>query len=179
MSSGEVYAAPAGDCARNAPAPASGLDLPSVDQVLQSLPQISTSLLSRDAGTIDSDEQKKMFLSLKNIIENSQGTAADGSSLDLKEFHASLEQADADARRGRNLETLRSVHTTINRLWSCNSQYLAQAAEVLANGSRDREFRTIPLFTSLLTALSIMAYSIWPVRYLEVLLGNCFIKGRA
>ena len=177
MSSGEVYTAPAGDSARNAPALASGFDLPSVDQVLQSLPQISTSLLSRDAETIDSDEQKKMFLSLKSVIENAEGTAEAGSSFDLKELHASLEQADADARRGRNLETLQSVHTTIQRLWSCNSEYLVQAAEILANGSRDRQFRTIPLVTSLLTSLSIMAYSIWPVRYPEVLLGDRLIKG--
>ncbi|KAJ5300585.1 Ran exchange factor Prp20/Pim1 [Penicillium atrosanguineum] len=143
MSSGEVYTAPAGESAGHVPAPVSGLELPSVDQVIQGLPQISTSLPSRDTETIESDEQKKMLLSLKSIIENAEGIAEAGSSFDLKELHASLEQADADARRcKRNLETLQSVHTTIQRLWSCNSGYLAQAAEILANGSRDPSWRT-------------------------------------
>lgn len=142
MSSGEIYTALAGDgSAIRAPVPASGIDLPSVDLVLQDLPQISTSLPSRDTETIDSEEQEMMFRSLKSIIERVEGTTEAAGSFDLKELHASLEQGDADARRGRrDLESLRSVRTIIDRLWSCNSPYLAQAAEVLANGSRDREF---------------------------------------
>ncbi|KAJ5681554.1 uncharacterized protein N7477_001494, partial [Penicillium maclennaniae] len=146
MSLGEVFIAPAGDSAGDAcdaPAPTSGLELPSVDQILQSLPHIPTWLPSRDTETINSDEQKKMFFSLKSIVETAEGATEAGSSFDLKELHASLEQADADARRGgRGLETLQSVLTTIRRLWSCNSEYLAQAAEVLANGSRDPSWRT-------------------------------------
>ena len=142
MSSGEIYTALAGDgSAIRAPAPASGLNLPSVDLVLQDLPQISTSLPSRDTETIEPEEQERMFRSLKSIIEHVEGTAEAAGSFDLKELHASLEQADADARRGRrDLESLQSVRTIIDHLWSCNSEYLAQAAEVLANGSRDREF---------------------------------------
>lgn len=142
MSSSEIYTAPAGDAsASHASAPVSGLELPTVEQILQDLPQISTSLPSRSEETIESEEQKKMFHSLKSIIEHAEGAPEPGGSFDLKELHASLGQADADARHGRrNLETLQSVRTIIDRLWSCNSDYLAQAADVLANGSRDREF---------------------------------------
>jgi hypothetical protein len=141
MSSGETSTAQPGDDSGNGPVSVTGLDLPSVDLVLQDLPHISTSLPSRDTETIESDEQVQIVAALKGIIENSEGAAEAGSSFDLKELHASLEQADADAPRGRRtLENLQSVRTIIDRLWSCNSDYLAQAAEILANGSRDREF---------------------------------------
>jgi hypothetical protein len=141
MSSGETFTAQTGDGSGKGPVPVTGLDLPSVDLVLQDLPHISTSLPSRDTETIESDEQVKMVAALKGIIENPEGAAEAGSSFDLKELHASLEQADADAPRGRRiLENLQSVRTIIDRLWSCSSDYLVQAAEILANGSRDREF---------------------------------------
>lgn len=122
------------------PSVSSELDLPSVDQVLSGLPDISSILPVQDA-TVDLKDQEAMFRALKNIIEHAEQTSEVGNSFDLKELHASLGQAEEEARLGRrDATTLESVHTTLVQLWSCNSTLMAQAAEILANGSRDRKF---------------------------------------
>ena len=119
----------------------SGLDLPSATQLLSEFPQGASSLPARGTETLDPEAQDKLFRSLKNIIENSEGTTATGNNFDLKELHASLEQADSEARHGRRgTESLDTVKTILYQLWAANSGLLVQAAEVLANGSLDREY---------------------------------------
>ncbi|KXG53895.1 Armadillo-like helical [Penicillium griseofulvum] len=114
------------------------LELPSVKQILSDLPEVSFSLPPRTA-TIDPEEQQEMFRGLQEIIEKAQDV---GNSFDLKELHASLEEADANEKRGRrDAETLQTVRATLQKLWDCNSEYLVQAAEVIANGSRDPSWR--------------------------------------
>lgn len=93
------------------------LDLPSIEQILSGFPEKSTSLPPQN----------------REIVSRT--------SFDLKRLHASLEQADADARQGaQDSQSLQSVHAILIQLWSCNSEFLTQAAELLANKSRDREF---------------------------------------
>lgn len=116
------------------------LDLPSVHQVLSGLPDISNILPVQDT-TVDPKDQEAMFRALKKTIEHVEQTSEVGNSFDLKELHASLGQAEEEARLGRrDAKTLESVYTTLIQLWSCNSSFMAQAAEILANGSRDRKF---------------------------------------
>lgn len=110
-------------------------------KLLSGLPEGSTSLKPRGTETLDSEDQDKIFHAVKNVIENSETTTGAGASFDLKELHASLEQADTDARHGRrDTESLDSVKTILYQLWACDSGLLAQASEILANASRDREF---------------------------------------
>lgn len=126
------------EAARQPSVPAATFDLPAVQHVLSELPESSSSLSDRGTETLSLEEQEKMFRALKNVIEGADAEA--GNAFDLKELHASLEQADADARRGRrDSESLQSVLKVINQLWASDSEFLAQAAEILANGSRDRE----------------------------------------
>ena len=113
-----------------------GFELPSTKNILPDLPEIS---LPPRTETIDPEVQQKMFRELRDIIEKAQEVDEARNSLDLKELHASLEEADANANRGqRDAGTLRSVSTTLKKLWACNSEYLVQATEIIANGSRDR-----------------------------------------
>ncbi|KAJ5180737.1 hypothetical protein N7492_003947 [Penicillium capsulatum] len=128
--------------ARDGPA-SSSLELPSVEKVLSELPEGSTSLSPRGAETLDSEDQSKMLRALKNAIENSEATTGTGNNFDLKELHASLEQADADARGRRRKESLDSAKAILDQLWNCNSDLLSQAAEILANNSRDPSWRTL------------------------------------
>lgn len=124
----------------NIPAPASTLDLPSVDKVLSDLPELESSLQPQGTAEVQSEEQENMFRALKQIIEQTGETSEVGAAFDLKELHASLEQAEGEARRGRrDAETLKGVLNTLHQLWSCNSRWMAQAAEILANGSRERK----------------------------------------
>ncbi|KAJ5708064.1 hypothetical protein N7488_007865 [Penicillium malachiteum] len=128
--------------AGQSPVPASVLDLPSVDKVLSGQPDILSSLQSRGTTETALEEQETMFCALKNIIENAGEPSVAGNNFDLKALHASLEQAEGEARLGkRDAKSLESVLDTLNQFWSCNSQFLTQAAEILANGSREQSWR--------------------------------------
>ena len=112
--------------------------LPPIKKILSDLPEVSSSLPPR-TETIDSEEQQEMFRGLREIIEKAQAVDEAGNRLDLKELHASLEEADANTKRGRrDADTLQSVNATLQKLWACNSDYLVQATEIIADGSRDR-----------------------------------------
>lgn len=114
------------------------LELPPTKKILSDLPEVSSSLPPR-TETIDSEDQQEMFHELRDIIEKAQEVDDAGNSFDLKELHASLEEADANAKRGRrDADTLRSVSATLQKLWASNSEYLVQATEIIADGSRDR-----------------------------------------
>ncbi|KAJ6015720.1 hypothetical protein N7540_010311 [Penicillium herquei] len=128
--------------ASQSPVPVSVLDLPSVDKVLSGQLDILSSLQSRDTTEIALEEQETMFRALKNIIENAGELSVVGNNFDLKALHASLEQAEGEARLGkRDAKFLESVLDTLHQLWSCNSQFMSQAAEILANGSREQSWR--------------------------------------
>lgn len=115
------------------------LELLPIKNILSDLPEISSSLPPRKE-IIDSEEQQDMFRELRDIIEKALEVDEAGNSFDLKELHASLEEADANTKRGRrDADTLQSVSATLQKLWACNSEYLVQAAEIIADGSRDRE----------------------------------------
>ena len=132
------------EAARQPSVPATSFDLPAVQHILSELPELSSSLSDRGTETLSLEEQEKMFCALKSVIESADAAEA-GNAFDLKELHASLEQTDADARRGRrDSESLQSVLNIINQLWASDSKFLAQAAEVLANGSRDCEPTMLP-----------------------------------
>jgi hypothetical protein len=111
-----------------------------MEDILSDLSGFSSSLPARGAEAFDSEEQQGMFHALRDIIEKAQESDEAGNNFDLQELHASLEESDATTRRGRrDAETLQSVIDTLNKLWTCNSEYLVQATEIIANGSRDRE----------------------------------------
>jgi hypothetical protein len=115
------------------------LELVPTEKILSDLPGTSSSLPPR-TETVALEEQRDMFQELRDIIEKAHQVDEAGNSFDLKELHASLEEANSNTRRGRrDAETLQSVSLTLQKLWACNSEYLVQATEIIANGSRDRE----------------------------------------
>lgn len=123
---------------------AAALELPSIEQILAELPELSNSISPRSSDTLSQEEQENMFRALKNILDNFNVSNESSQSFDLKELHSSLEQADEDARRGqRDVSPLQNVNTILYKLWAANSGLLIQAAEALANGSRDRKFPRI------------------------------------
>jgi hypothetical protein len=117
------------------------LKLPPIRDILSHLSgSSSSSLPAQGTEVVELEEQKIMFRALRDVIEKAQEVDEAGNNFDLKELHASLEEAEATTKRGRrDVETLQSVLDTLNKLWTCNSEYLVQATEIIANGSRDRE----------------------------------------
>lgn len=115
------------------------VELPSAREILADLPTTTSSSLTPRTETVQVEAQQEMFRALKNIIEEVRATDAE-KNFDLKDLQDSLEEADANSKGGhRDAETLTSVCDTLYRLWACKSEYLVQAAEIIANGSRDRE----------------------------------------
>ncbi|KAK2760313.1 hypothetical protein FQN54_002381 [Arachnomyces sp. PD_36] len=94
----------------------------------------------RGGQKLSPEEEEDMFRSLQNIFTQAE---EDEGSFNVQELLASLEQADEDARRGRkNLRALSGVRGILERLWSSGSEFMARAAETLANGSRDPSWRS-------------------------------------
>ncbi|KAL2000830.1 hypothetical protein VTN02DRAFT_2569 [Thermoascus thermophilus] len=80
-----------------------------------------------------------MFRSLQAVFR--EADAKEGN-FQVKELLASLDEADAGAKCGqRNLQALEGVRAILDRLWYSRSDYMARAAELLANGSRDQSWR--------------------------------------
>lgn len=115
------------------------INLPPVERVLANLTTTAPSLPTRGSENVPPEEQMSMLRSLHSLLRRT-GEEKEGKCFDLKELHASFDQADADARRERrDLNALENVRVILLRLWRCNSDNLLQAAEVLADGSRERE----------------------------------------
>lgn len=148
------------EAARQHSVQATTFDFPSVQQIFSELPESSSSLSDRGSETLSLGEQEKMFRALSLVIENAENAVETGNAFDLKELHASLEQADADSRRGRrDPESLQSVLKILNQLWASNSEFLPQAAEVLATGSRERELiLLLPSLTGMKTDRSLVSW---------------------
>lgn len=91
------------------------------------------------------EEQENLLRALQTTIENVQDTAEAGNGFEVKELHASLEQAADTRPNQRYLEVAQNVRNILDQLWSSNSVLLTQAAESLANASRDRKF-VLPVF---------------------------------
>lgn len=109
-----------------------GLDLPSIEKIISSFPEKPPSLPPRGKVTLSEQKQEQLLDALKKAIATFRGEADVGNGFDLKELHASLEQTDANYN-------LPSVPIILDQLWQCNSELLIDAAETLANESRDRE----------------------------------------
>lgn len=153
MASLNASNASAGDAAgqqSSTKSPAASLELPSIDQLLSDSPLSESESLPARNPTVNQDRED-MFRALKDMIDNFDFEANSNSNVDenesssiktfdLKALHSSLEKADADDRSGqRNVDPLQNVLDILFKLWSANSGLLSRAAEVLANGVRDRE----------------------------------------
>ena len=89
---------------------------PSVEQILSELTALPPCLSAGGTETLQAEEQENLFHSLQEISRNfREGDEA-------------------------SVEALKDARTILDRLWECNSDYLVQAANDLANGSRDCKF---------------------------------------
>ncbi|KAL1963275.1 hypothetical protein VTN77DRAFT_8498 [Rasamsonia byssochlamydoides] len=119
--------------------PSGELEFPAVKTILSALTDSAPSAPARGHLSLQPEEQDEMFRALQNVLLKADENEGN---FDVKELVSSLEQADADSQRGqRNLKALEGVSSTLDKLWQSRSQYMAQAAEALANGSRDPSWR--------------------------------------
>ncbi|KAL1988523.1 hypothetical protein VTN96DRAFT_8918 [Rasamsonia emersonii] len=119
--------------------PSKELEFPAVKTILSELTDSAPSAPERGQLSLQPEEQDKMFRALQDVLLK---TEENEGNFDVQELVSSLEQADADSRRGqRKLKALEGVSSTLDKLWQSRSHYMAQAAEALANGSRDPSWR--------------------------------------
>lgn len=119
--------------------PRTEFDMPSIEQILSGFPEKHTSLPPRGEVCISKEEAGNLLRALQTAIEDVQGTTGTGSTFELKELHSSLEQAPEARSNQKYLENAQQVRNILDQLWESNSEFLTQAAEKLANTSRDCE----------------------------------------
>lgn len=82
------------------------------------------------------EEQKRMFSSLEAVFQRAE--EAEGG-VGVGELQAVFKHADESSRAGyKDVEALRNVRGILDQMWWSDSEFMASAAEVLADGSRDR-----------------------------------------
>jgi hypothetical protein len=83
-----------------------------------------------------------LFDALQTILRKAEGN---GGESNVEQSHTFLsEKRTEDRRRKRGLEDLKGILAILDQLWQCKSKHMAQAAELLANKSRDR--KTVVLY---------------------------------
>ncbi|KKZ63048.1 hypothetical protein EMCG_02549 [[Emmonsia] crescens] len=93
----------------------------------------------RDGPKLPKEEEEEMFRALQAIFQTAE---EEEENFDVKGLLNALGEANEDARLGqRNMNTLKGVRDNLGLLWRSGSDYMVQAAEVLANGSRDPAWR--------------------------------------
>jgi hypothetical protein len=92
------------------------------------------------------EEQKGYMQSIIDIFELSEEEEEEP---DDGDDDMSIERPiDLEAQQ-RRTEKLRGVRSALDRLWWSNSEFMSDAAEKLADGSRDRKFFLVTQFFSL------------------------------
>jgi hypothetical protein len=117
--------------------PSKELEFPAVKTILSALIGPAQSAPERVPLSLQPEEQLEMFRALQDVLlkaEENEGTFG------VHELLSSLEQAEVDSQGGqRNRNSLQAVSSTLDKLWQSRSQYMVQAAQALADASRDRE----------------------------------------
>ncbi|KAL3441919.1 armadillo-type protein [Aspergillus insuetus] len=96
---------------------AKSLACPSLKEIFPESAQLPPCLKPPQADSLPLNEQQESLLSIQNALKK-QESAPDA-------------------------VVLESVPGVLTKLWNCQSQYLVQATEVLANGSRNPSFRAV------------------------------------
>ncbi|EEA24584.1 GTP binding protein, putative [Talaromyces marneffei ATCC 18224] len=116
------------------------IELPAVVTVIPDLTGLkSLSSLKETEEVIPAEEQDQMFRALKDVLSK---TERDEDVFDVQELRDALESADTAAKGGRRgPQLLGDVATILQKLWQSESRYMVEAAEALANASRDPSWR--------------------------------------
>ncbi|KAL3706676.1 hypothetical protein TMatcc_007689 [Talaromyces marneffei ATCC 18224] len=128
------------------------IELPAVVTVIPDLTGLkSLSSLKETEEVIPAEEQDQMFRALKDVLSK---TERDEDVFDVQELRDALESADTAAKGGRRgPQLLGDVATILQKLWQSESRYMVEAAEALANASRDHENREIVVSSSYTRAI--------------------------
>ena len=117
---------------------------------------------------------ERMFSSLEVVFQHAFETSDLDSELDLREWHSRLRRAEENSRRGiRDIGILRWIRDVLDQLRLLDSEDLTQAANILANGSRDGDFYPFNIWKTNSLYDSFLAATLWTIRSTGVLLIRC------
>ncbi|PCH04775.1 Armadillo-like helical [Penicillium occitanis (nom. inval.)] len=118
---------------------AGGIELPAVETVVPDLTDLKSLSSSETEEVAPVEEQDQMFRALKEVLSKTEG---DEDVFDVQELRDALESADTAAQEGRRgPQLLGGVAAILQKLWQSESRYMVEAAEALANASRDPSWR--------------------------------------
>lgn len=92
------------------------VDCPSVEKILSESTALPPSLPTERTDSLPAEEQTNLLTSLQETLEN------------------------LESENEAEIEAFMDVRSILDKLWSSNSDLLVQAANLLANGSRNCEY---------------------------------------
>ncbi|PLB36983.1 putative GTP binding protein [Aspergillus candidus] len=109
----------------------SNMDSPSLDVIISSLAPSSPAAAPSGSESLPLEEQKALLSALQDILRNAEAGGQITKASDAQDSTSS-------AQVGPDFETVRGI---LDKLWACSSHLMVQAAELLANGSRNSSWR--------------------------------------
>jgi hypothetical protein len=105
-------------------------EYPSLSQIMSELTSKPPAIAPGASKPLSLEEQRTLFDSLQNALRIAEIRYQVKQTTDAKEAKSSFEQVDA---------VFEGVQSILYQLWGSRSHYMVQAAEALANGSRNRK----------------------------------------
>ncbi|OKL62015.1 hypothetical protein UA08_02709 [Talaromyces atroroseus] len=120
-------------------------DMPSVDSVLSRLENPHSLALSGELEGFlakeDEEEHGRLLHALQKVLSKTESGDED-TSFDVQELRDALEMTDAIAEQERHVpQMVGGAASILQKLWQSKSRYMVEAAEALANASRDPSWR--------------------------------------
>jgi hypothetical protein len=123
-------------------------ELPSVSSMLSKLENPTSLACSGEAEGLPAkgdgeEEEDRLFHALKEVLLKTE-SGEEETAFDVRELRDALETAGILSEQERDPSQLVGGATSIlQKLWQSKSRYMVDAAEALANASRDRETSAI------------------------------------
>ena len=105
----------------------SNMDSPSLDVIISSLAPSPPAAAPSGSESLPLEEQEALLSALQDTLRNAEAGGQITKASDAQDSTSS-------AQVGPDFETVRGI---LDKLWACGSHLMVQAAELLANGSRN------------------------------------------
>ena len=106
------------------------MEYPSLSQIISSLAPMPPGLAPAVSEPLPLEEQRALFDTLEKTLRMAETRYQPSLTAQAEEDNLSFKQVDA---------LFEGLQDTLCRLWTCRSSFMVQAAEALANGSRNRK----------------------------------------
>ncbi|KAE8349805.1 armadillo-type protein [Aspergillus coremiiformis] len=108
------------------------MECPSLSQIIYGLAPMPPAITCGGSKSLPLEEQETMFNILQDALKHAEARYQDRRTTEAEEGNHSFKQVNA---------VFEGLQDILYKLWECRSRYMVQAAEALANGSRNPLWR--------------------------------------